>query len=264
MQPVLRYYLLLNFLLAFLYVEAQQPSGFNLAIEYGNLKFSGDIDSRWEFRKAISESYDIWDYYHSETVIGEGQLQYAGLKAGYSIWDSRVTISSGVRYIDVKEQISPSANSNRLYLYHPSSEGIELFRLWGIEESVGYIAIPFEADLLLLGHRSNWQFFTKLGIQAGVKVNGDRRIDFVDNSMKIYENDIFSAAGGSTSDFFSNIYGGLGLRLILNGGLCLSIETVSSPSPLTRENFSLLSAKSISGVQLQIKVPTTIFSISRK
>ncbi|MFA6913032.1 MAG: hypothetical protein WCQ61_07950, partial [Proteiniphilum sp.] len=72
------------------------------------------------------------------------------------------------------------------------------------------------------------------------------------------------AAGDAPSDFFLNTYGGLGLRLILNNGIRLSIEALFSPNFLTKDNFSLLTSETYGGGQLSVSFPVNLFQQSRK
>ena len=45
-----------------------------------------------------------------------------------------------------------------------------------MNESIGYLSIPLEADIILLGYYSNWQVYLKGGIQAGVKIHEKRDV----------------------------------------------------------------------------------------
>lgn len=251
--------LLLLLFCSFLSVEAQQSSRVRIGIEYGTYEMTGEIDDRWEFRQTKSRYSAQESYSGSENVIGEGEAHYAGLKSELSMGDNRLTLASGLRYTHINERISPSRDS-QLYLYQPSEQGVELFRIYGMSESLGYLSIPLEADILLWGHLSNWQTYVKGGIQAGIKVHGHTGLDFVSKEMEKYEDEILAAAGKAPSNFFSNVYGSVGLRLILNNGIRLSIEGIFPPVFLTKNNFSLLTPQSFGGGQFMISAPVNLFS----
>lgn len=251
--------LLLLLLCSFLSVEAQQSSRFRIGIEYGTFEMAGEIDDRWEFRQIKSRYPAHESYSGSENAIGEGEAHYAGLKSELSMWNDRLTLASGLRYTHINERISPS-RSSQLYLFHPSKQGVELFRIYGMNESLGYVSIPLEADILLWGRLSNWQGYVKGGIQAGMKVHGNTGLDFVSKEMEKYEDEILSAAGKTPSDFFSNAYASIGLRLIFENGIRLSIEGVFPPVFLTKNNFSLFTSQSFGGVQFMISTPVNLFS----
>lgn len=250
---------LLLFLCCFLSVEAQQSSRFRIGAEYGMFELAGEIDDRWEFRQ-IKKNYPTYDsYLGSENVIGKGEARYAGLKAELSMWDNRLTLASGLRYTHIDQEISPSISS-QLYLFHQSEQGVELFRVSGMKESLGYIGIPLEADILLWGRLSNWQTYVKGGVYSGIKVRGSTGLDFVSRGMEKYEDEILSAIGESPSSFFSYAYAGIGLRLILNNGIRLAVEGVFPPVFLTKDNFTLLTNQSFGGVQFLISTPINLFS----
>ncbi len=251
--------LVLLLLFPFLPVEAQDYSRFRVGIEYGSYEMKGEIDDRWEFRRAKSRFSPQENHSGREHVTGEGEVRYAGLKSEFSVWENRLTLASGLRYTRVDERIS-SASGSPLYLFHPSSQGIELFRVREMNESLGYLGIPLEADIVLLGLLSNWQVYLKAGIQGGVKIHGSTDLDFVSKEMEQYKDEILAAAGKAPSDFFVNAYSSLGLRLILKNGTRFSIEGLFPPNYLTKDNFSLLTPASFGGVQLSVSLPVNFFS----
>jgi hypothetical protein len=257
----MRYLLLLILIFSFVHTEAQQQSQsrFRIGIEYGSYKMAGKINDQWEFRQVKIRYATQEDQAGSEHVKGEGEVRYAGLKSELSVWENRLTLTSGLRYSRVNEQISPSRGAP-LYLFHSSGQGIELFRVRGMNESIGYVGVPFEADFLLWGRLSNWQGYVKAGIQAGMKMHGKTTIDFASKEMEKYGDEIIAAAGKAPSNFFLNTYGGLGVRLILNSGVRLSIEALFPQNVLTKDNFSLLTSESYGGAQLSVSLPLNLFS----
>jgi hypothetical protein len=174
--------LLLILIFPFVCTEAQQNSPLRIGVEYGSYKMAGEINNRWEFRLAKTPYTPQEDETGNEHVNGEGEVDYAGLKSELSVWGNRITFASGLRYTRVNQRISPTWDTP-LYLYHPSSQGVELFRVRGMNESLGYIGVPLEADFLLWGRLSNWQGYVKSGIQAGLKIHGKTTLDFVSQEM---------------------------------------------------------------------------------
>ena len=259
----MRYLLLFILFFPFICMEGQQNSPFRIGVEYGSYKMAGEIDNRWEFRLAKTPYVSQEDGSGREHVEGAGEVNYAGLKSELSVWGNRITLASGIRYTRVNQRISPTWDSP-LYLYHLSSQGIELFRIRSMNESLGYIGVPLEADILLWGQLSNWQVYVKAGMQTGVKIDGKTTLDFVSQEMEKYGDEIIDGAGKAPADFFLNTYAGLGLRLLLNSGIRLSVETLFSPNFLTNDNFSLLTAKTFGGGQLSVSFPVNLFQRSRK
>lgn len=262
--------LLLLLSCAFLSIEAQQPPSIRIEAEYGFSNLSGKINDHWEFRHPPLNYSDYGYYYENEHAVGEGTLLYGGARATLSAWKDRVTIASGLRYTNIQQRILPSGNTPYLYLYpgntqylHPEQSairGIDIFRLNGMEESLGYVSIPLEVDIILLGYYSNWQVYAKAGLQAGAKIHGTTRIDFVSPSMQEYENEVIAATNESPGTFFSTAYGGLGLRLILQNGTRISAEMISSHLFLSKPNFSFLSPETFPGIQFMVSFPIQLSS----
>lgn len=260
-------FILFLLLFSFTFVEAQTPlqvqsqSRFRIGVEYGTHQMSGKIDNRWEFRHPSFRYSRENDTSGSEYARGNGTVHHFGIKTELSAWENRLTFATGLRYIAVSEQITPHSSTS-IYLFHPSQQGIELFRIQEMEERLGYIGIPLEIDYLLWGRYSNWQGYVKAGIQGGMKIHGASTLNFMSKEMEKYSDEIFTTAGKAPSRFFLNSYAGLGLRLILQNGMRLSAEIILPPKYLTKGNFTLLTPETNAGGQFSITMP--IHSISHK
>ncbi len=247
--------LLLLFLSAsFLSLEAQHPTAIRVGVEYGFMNLSGKMSGHWEFRHP-PQGYFNPDYQGDEYATGEGRMHYTGLKVELPTWKSRVTLATGLRYTNVSQQVLPFSNMSHLYLYHPAGRGIDIYRLDEMNESIGYMSIPLEADIILLGYYSNWQVYLKGGVQAGVKVHGKSRIHFTSPSMQTYEEDVLAGTAKRPSTFYSNLYGSLGSRWTLTNGVRLAAEMVIPYLFLSKPNWSFLSSDTLPGIQFTVAVP---------
>lgn len=253
-------FVLILLLCSFTYSEAQQPSHIHIGFEYGSHEIKGRIGKRWEFRHPNIRYSRQTDLSGSERVTGKGNIHYAGVKSEFSIWDNRLTFTTGLRYTLINEQVSPQQGTF-IYLFHPSSQGIELFRIKGMEERLGFAGIPLEADILLWGRCSNWQGYVKAGVQGGVKIHGETSLNFLSEEMEQHGDSIITTAGGAPSRFFLNSYAGLGLRLILQNGIRLSTEIILPPQYLTKGNLTLLTPEFLGGSRFSVSLPTRLFSL---
>ena len=239
--------------------QKRPQSQFRFGIEYGNSQIAEKINSRWEIRQTVNDYSGDENQYRGGSAKGEGRIEHIGLKAELSLWQERLTLTSGLRFTKVKERISSKENPPYLYLYTPSNMGLEFFRVKEMTESINYLSIPLEADILLLGYLSNWQVYAKGGIQTGVKVYEDTSINFVSQEMQAYEKEILTKAGENANTFFSTVYYGLGLRLTLENDTRFSIEVIS-PHLFIKDNFTLLKTESYAGIRLSAVVPLNIFA----
>lgn len=245
-------------------MEQRRPqSQFRVGFEYGNSQIAERIDSRWEIRQTVNDYSGDKNLYQGGNTKGDGYIKHVGLKTELSVWQERLTFTSGLRFTKVNERISPQENPPYLYLYVPSNMGLEFFRIKEMTESISYLSIPLEADILLLGYLSNWQTYAKAGIQAGVKVYEKTNLNFVSQEMQLYEKEILTTVGNKAGTFFSNVYYGLGIRLILENGTRFSFEVISPHHFISKNNFTLLKAESYGGIRLSATVPLNII-FSRK
>lgn len=247
--------LLLLFLSAsLLSLEAQHPTDIRVVAEYGFINLSGKMSGHWEFRHPPLGYFNP-DNLENEYATGEGRMHYAGLKIELPTWKNRITLASGLRYTNVRQQVLPFANTSRLYLFHPAGRGIDIYRLDEMNESIGYMSIPLEADIIVLGYYSNWQVYVKGGIQAGVKIHETTRIHFTSPSMQTHEGEVLARIDKTPNTFYSNFYGSLGLRLILNNGIRVAAEMVMPYLFLSKPNWSFLSSETFPGIQFTVAVP---------
>lgn len=254
------YLLLLLFLCSCFSIEAEEPCRLRIGLEMGGSEMMGEINDRWEFRKAWDRYSDYDSYYYgSENAVGEGSMFYARLKTELPLLKEWVTISSGLRYTHFNERIFTHSNSH-LYLLHPSQQGIELFRINKIDESLGYLTVPLEADIALFGKIRRWHVFVKGGIQAGVKIHGKTQLDFVSKEMEKYASEILSAAGNAPSNFISSVYGGAGFRFIFDSQIRITLEHTFPHLYLSKNNFSLITPEEMVGFQASVTVPMNFFS----
>lgn len=254
------YLLLLLILCSCLSLKAKEPSKLRIGLEVGGSDIMGKVNDRWDFRKPWSRYPDYGSYYYgSANATGEGSMFYTRLKTELPLLKNWVTISSGLRYTRFNERIF-TYDDSPLYLFHPSPQGIELFRVNELNESLGYVTVPLETDIALFGKIRRWHVFVKGGIQAGVKIHGKTRLDFASREMDKYESEILNAAGNTPSNFISSIYGSVGFRFIFDSQIRITLENTFPHLFLTKHNLSLISPEETVGLQASITFPFNFFS----
>ncbi|RNC65200.1 hypothetical protein D7D25_08540 [Proteiniphilum sp. X52] len=240
--------------------KAQRDSQFHIGLESGGFALEGKIDDRWDFRQP-TDYQPAYRYYHgSEKAYGEGTLFYVGIKPQLALWNDRITLASGVRYIHVQERITSGSKTYPLFLYSTSREGIDLFRVNGIDESLGYLTIPMEVNLAVIGNRHVWHIYVKGGVQAGMKIHGKTEIDFVSDKLDKYNDEVLAGIGKAPASFFSDVYTSIGVRFILRNAMRLSLDFPAFHSILSKGNFSLLNSQTFPGMQVTISTPVNFFS----
>lgn len=253
--------LLLAFLFCcFINARAQQDAKFHIGIEYGLFEFYGKIDDRWDFRQTTKLQSSYWHYYGSETAYKNGNYFHVGLKPQLTTWNGRLTLASGLRYTNVKESITAESTSSPLFMYGESQQGIELFRVNRIDETLGYLTVPLEADIGIIGNLHTWAIFVKGGIQAGMKIHGKTTIDFVSNQLDGHNDEILASIGKDPSSFFSTIYTSAGVRFVLRNGMRLSLESPVINFILSKDNFTLVNPYELIGMQLSVAFPVNFSS----
>lgn len=248
----MKHLFVLLFLCAFFFVKAQDTVQFYMGVEYGRSQLKGNIDQRWIFSETDKRITT------DGSVHGDGQIYYWGLRSEFSMWRDRLTISSALRYIRVNDGFFKLT-----YLYQPAIQEVDFIHIYKMDESLGYIGVPLEVEMALLSHFRDYQVYIKGGIQAGLKIHGNRRIGSYDDDIIKYEDKIFTMAGKAPSNFLSTIYGAIGFRIGADG-FSISAELVSPHFFLSKNNFSILTPQTYPGLHCTVSLPFDLPEWSKK
>ena len=193
----------------------------------------------------------------SETIYGQSDYWYAGVKLNKRTANQRFAFGTGIRYTQFNSSLGKSAGeSNSSYFYmllREDGSSTEYLKVTDIEEHSGFIGIPIEYRFFL-----NPRVYSKFYIKAAASVNynvfSSRSAGFYNSSMDKYEHDITSKFD-EPSDFFIPLYFGAGLILGNDQKSNVSLEFLVPSFVLTKNVSGILEPVTGFGFQLNIQIP---------
>lgn len=210
-------------------------------------------NEKWPIRQDVS----YYESYGGSYVHTEENSFYVGIKPEFIFQNGAYSIATGVRYRSMEVNLWKNGyNSNYFYLrYGNNSVNTKYARVNNVTESYDFIGIPLELKWAPLRF-SGFSIYLKAGCDVYFKINSKIEVDFVNESMKREQKDILDYIGIDTNDFYSRIYGGLGISYTALNRMGVSLD-VLLPVNLTNNNFTLIAPDAYSSIQLSFQVPLT-------
>ena len=229
-------------------------SWIDLSIEMGFNDTYGDfLHEKWPVRRDVSYSY-----YGSSTLLHSTvETFYFGIKPEFAFEKGKYSLATGLRYRAMEGQVyNTSYNSSYFYLrYDNAGTDTKYARIKGMNESYHLLGVPVEFKWTPI-HFWRIGLYLKAGCEFSFKLSSKVEIDFVNESMKDYEQEILDFVGTKTNSFYSLAYGGFGAIYATPKGLGMALD-VLLPVVLTNNNLALMSHGSGNTVQLSFQIPLT-------
>jgi hypothetical protein len=184
-----------------------------LGIEGGMTFIDGRL-SKMDFIRG-----DIPDYlsgYYVNSLGSNIRNFYAGIKPEV-IFCKRFGLSTGLRYMRISSILrydnyfgSRGKPEYFFVLSHQDGLNTEYLRVISFEQNSDYLNIPFE--LRFFTNRAfRFRIFIKVGAELNFLAHSETNVEFYDNSMNPYENDVVSKIR-KPDFFYSTLNGSSGLR----------------------------------------------------
>lgn len=230
----------------------------NLHIESGFVYPDGTIRENIAIRQNISSYYV---YQSSSGYISSSTTGFiAGLRCEFFNKKLKTGISSGLRYTGYNSEISgfTSSNADFFYLrYAMMNSDTKFARVKAITETNNFISIPLEIRFIPIQFKGIG-LFAKAGIECSiVNLKKATDIDFQDSNMEVNQEIILSEMGISNQNFFSTLYGSIGVKLGEESRPNYMFEVFLPSLYLTKNNFALTEVAYYDGFKFSILFPIT-------
>ena len=256
-----KYLILISFLsLLTVFVYSQDASVITIGFEGGSGFITGKQNDKWNIRQDVATSYYDYGYnYHSgnNSVSSEMNLYYFGIKPAIYFPKYNINISAGLRFTQSNCYLNKSSNSDESYFflrYNESGTNTEYFKVKGINENINYLGIPLEITLTPF-HFDVVNLYAKVGAEINLKLNSQTDINFSNENMKIYKQDVLSRVGTSTNLIYSSGYAAVGIRFGRVTGVKYNFEVTLPARILSSNNSSLVVPEYYSGFQFSVQIP---------
>jgi len=227
-----------------------------LHLESGIMYPSGTIKDNIAIRQNISS------YYVNQSSDGEISSETAGfnlgLKCEYFLPRFNTGVSAGLRYTGYNSDISgySASNADFFYLrYSMMSSDTKFARVINITETNNFISIPLEIRVVPI-HYMDFGLFFKAGAEfSRFNIKKKTNINFQDESMEEYEDDILENITLPTNKNYSTLYGSIGVQYGMPNKTNYLFEIFLPSYYLSDNNFALTNVDYFQGFKFSVQIP---------
>lgn len=231
------------------------PASF-LHLEAGYIYPDGTIRDNIAIRQNISSFYV--DQTSDGYISSDNHGLVFGLKYEYYLNKYHIGISTGLRFIAFRSEITgySSYRSDFFYLrYSMEGSDTKFARVKNISESNNYFSFPVELKWVPYEYLK-FQFFARIGAEFSfINILKETTIDFQESAMGAYQNEIIDNLGITTGNFYSSLYGSIGISIGNPNKTRYAAEVFLPSLFLTKDNFTLTDVERYEGFRLSIQVP---------
>lgn len=242
---------------------SQTESKWHIGLEGGGGDASGEINDAWSVRQSIN-SYNSYyeENYNSGNLVSYSDLSYFGLKTEYS-FNKNLSFATGIRYLIINSNFSGYGRYGNYFYLKTSDDNAtstNFFRVKSIDEMNYYIGIPLEIKYTPF-YWGKFGFYAKMGEEAGYLINNKIQINFLQESMNIYQNEVLNSVKLKPNPFYAKLNLGIGVNFTTRGNWMINLDLIGNSYLLTSKNSTLMNLKSVNDLQLSIMAP---INFSRK
>ena len=237
--------------------EASSPQKrLSIGVEFGTNSANTQLTDQWSVRKgALSPYFYEYDDYNTDASFNS---LFFGVKSEYALYKDILSVSSGIRYRDFNTSFD--RNPYFFLLHKEQGDRTDYLRIKEITETSHYLGVPIELicapDFPLLRNKT-WSiaFYTKLGGEVGAKLHTSRSIDFYNEAMKQYEEELIKERCREITPIYASLYYAFGLRFGKPNSVRFNIEGTPPAFVFTNKVSSFMNVKNLGGLQLSLLVP---------
>lgn len=237
------------------YTASWGQAGSNLYIETG-LDGLGCASPEKPYIRAVNSVY--WEGYHAQSIWSMAGLPHFTLKYEKMLSGNVLGLSSGLRYSQLMGYIGRenlfSGEGKFFYVnYNETGQTTEYARVTGLSQRSGYLGVPVELRVTPGKDRVVKVFF-RAGLSFNVLLHSATEIDFFDNQMNSYSNEV-NAIIEEPSPFYGSFSLGGGLKLGRNDrtGVLLGVNLLTAV--VTGRDKGLVRPIAGAGGQIMVRIP---------
>ena len=228
----------------------------SIGAEFGTNFANTKLTDQWSVRKGAINPYSFgYDNYNTGASFHSA---FYGVKSEYALYKDIFSVSSGIRYRNFNSSYS---RSPYFFLLHEVQVNrTDYLRIKEITEKSHYLGVPVEVicapDFPILRNKTfSIAFYTKLGGEISARLHTSRNIDFQNEAMKQYEDELIKERCRDITPVYASLYYAFGLRFGNVNSVRFNIEGTPPAFVFTNKVSSFMNVKSFGGLQLSLLVP---------
>ncbi|HYW95116.1 MAG TPA: hypothetical protein VE870_05985 [Bacteroidales bacterium] len=223
---------------------------------------SGLMYPNSKIRKSIPIRQNVSSYIVDQVSYGEISSEtngyLFGVRYGYFNDKFRAGISSGLRYTNFNTEIKgySSYGTDFYYLrYSMVGSDTKFARVRTISETNNFISVPVELRYVPIQFEKIG-FYVKAGAEFSYfNIQSKTDIDFREESMEEYQDEILNNITAPTNRFYSTLYGSFGIVYGKEGRPKVMFDFSVPSRFLGKNNFALTKADYFQAFTLSLQIP---------
>jgi len=253
-----RNYLFLIFFLSIkaIPVQSQDSNNFAINFEVGSGIVMGELNKNWNVRQDVGSNYYYSDY-NSNSLYTDMTIAYFGIKPEFTFAYNKIGVITGLRFTRINSNMAKYSASEGDYFYllnKVDGNNTEYFRINNISQDNDYLGFPFEIRYIFYQSRTFGLYF-KAGTEINFKLNSKTDIQFLNEPMETYQNEILENVGVTPNPIYSSVYSSIGIKIGKRNRVNYNFEIFLPSYIRTPDNSSIVVPNSYSGFQFSVQVP---------
>lgn len=236
--------------------NAQESRLKYLGVEAGMTFMASEMANMDYIRREIPQYYND---YSASSLTCLSNKSFIGIKYELFALNDRLSFASGIRFIQLNSSVGKDKyyRSSTQYFYWRTDNNdlnTNYIRINEISQKSSYLGIPLESRFYIAKKPHFMRLYAKLGAEVSLLLQSKTDVDFYDNAMSKYDDEVGSKIADPKT-FNTAIYGGFGVELGGDSKPSVSIEACMPYFNLSSKTSGLVDSFFGGGFQINVRVP---------
>ena len=236
-------------------VYSQEPSNLILGFELGSDFVTGKLNRNWNVRQEVGNNKYV--YGSHQNAFTQMTMGFIGIKPEITFLNNRIGLSSGLRYTRMNSLLDRNSYLQGSFFYLRNvgnSVNTEYFKVKEIYEDNDYLGVPLEITGVPF-QNEYFDIYVRVGAELNFMFSTNINIQFYNEEMNPYKQDLIHQAGISPNSIYSTFYSGIGIRFGKKNKVKYNMELVLPSYILTSTNSSLMDPRFYTGFKFIVQFP---------
>lgn len=233
---------------------AGNPGNFKLNFEMEYNEMNTSLNKGWDIRQDVG----TYDYYNNSYLYSYLNGSRFAVKPEWLFFDGKLAFETGLKYTYLNSELYMNSASNvpgYFFLrFNNSGMETEYAKVFSIDESSHLLSFPLEVKFIPLTF-GKFDLYVKTGLEFGLKISSSTNIQFVNETMNPYEQQVLDYVGIKTNNYFSGWNNSVGVTYGSKDKLRYSLEMLLPSFVLSQNNSTLVDTDMYTGFRLSLQLP---------
>jgi hypothetical protein len=227
-----------------------------VGLEAGMNFFASEMSNLEYIRRDIPQYY--YDY-SASSLTCLSHKSFIGLKYELFSLNDRLSIAGGIRFSQLTSSVGKDGyyrSATQYFYWKLNDDGIntDYLRINEINQTSSYLGIPVEARYFIAKKPHLMRLYAKIGAEVGILLQTKTEVDFYEDAMNKYNEEIESKID-KPKTIITSVYGGFGIEIGGDSRPSLSLEACMPYFNLSSNSTGLVNSFFGGGFQINVKIP---------